>query len=98
MHGNAVTTALGVKTRDFDAILREVELSFEVHAACGSRLGGVHFELTGEDVTECVGGGITEADLDKSYLTACDPRLNYRQALEMAFRVARWMEPGARRR
>jgi 3-deoxy-7-phosphoheptulonate synthase len=98
MHGNAVTTRSGLKTRDFDAILREIELSFDVHEACGSHLGGVHFELTGDDVTECVGGGITEADLDRSYLTACDPRLNYRQALEMAFRVAHRMAPSARRR
>ncbi|APR82093.1 2-keto-3-deoxy-D-arabino-heptulosonate-7-phosphate synthase II [Minicystis rosea] len=96
MHGNAVTTKTGLKTRDFDAILREIEISFDVHDACGSRLGGVHFELTGDDVTECIGGGITESDLDRSYLTACDPRLNYRQALEMAFRMARRMS-GARR-
>jgi 3-deoxy-7-phosphoheptulonate synthase len=95
MHGNMIVTKSGQKTRDFDAILREVELSFEIHGACGSRLGGVHFELTGEDVTECVGGGLTESDLDKSYTTACDPRLNYRQALEMAFRIARRMD-GAR--
>ncbi|MFT3775355.1 MAG: 3-deoxy-7-phosphoheptulonate synthase [Minicystis sp.] len=97
MHGNAVTTKTGLKTRDFDAILREVELSFDVHEAVGTQLGGVHFELTGDDVTECVGGGISEADLDKSYLTACDPRLNYRQALEMAFRVARRMTAARRR-
>ena len=94
MHGNMIQTASGLKTRDFDQILREVEASFDVHARCGSRLGGVHFELTGDDVTECIGGGITEGDLDKSYLTACDPRLNYRQALEMAFRVARKMSGG----
>ena len=61
------------------------------HDAEGTVFGGVHFELTGEDVTECVGGaeGITEADLSTNYATACDPRLNYRQALEMAFRIAR---------
>ena len=91
MHGNMIQTEAGLKTRDFDQILREVEISFDVHEASGSRLGGVHFELTGDDVTECVGGGITEKDLDRSYLTACDPRLNYRQALEMAFRMARKM-------
>jgi 3-deoxy-7-phosphoheptulonate synthase len=95
MHGNMIQTQSGLKTRDFDAILREIEASFDVHDACGSRLGGIHFELTGDDVTECIGGGITEADLDRSYLTACDPRLNYRQALEMAFRIARKM--GAKR-
>ena len=88
MHGNMIQTASGLKTRDFDQILNEVELTFDVHARMGTRLGGVHLELTGDDVTECIGGGITETDLDKSYLTACDPRLNYRQALEMAFRVA----------
>jgi 3-deoxy-7-phosphoheptulonate synthase len=91
MHGNMIQTQSGLKTRDFDEIIREVELSFDVHQACGSRLGGVHFELTGDDVTECIGGGIKEEDLDRSYLTACDPRLNYRQALEMAFRIARKM-------
>ena len=100
MHGNGITTRTGLKTRDFDAILREVELAFDVHTACGSRLGGVHFELTGDDVTECIGGGLSESDLDKSYLTACDPRLNYRQAMEMAFRIgekmARTREPRAR--
>jgi 3-deoxy-7-phosphoheptulonate synthase len=94
MHGNMIQTASGLKTRDFDQILREVESTFDVHARSGTRLGGVHFELTGDDVTECIGGGITEADLDKSYLTACDPRLNYRQALEMAFRVASKMSDG----
>ena len=94
MHGNMIQTASGLKTRDFDQILREVELTFDVHTRSGTRLGGVHFELTGDDVTECIGGGITEADLDKSYLTACDPRLNYRQALEIAFRVAAKMSDG----
>lgn len=92
MHGNTQTTASGQKTRDFDAILSEVEQSFAVHARLRSRLGGVHFELTGEDVTECIGGGLTENDLDKNYMSACDPRLNYRQALEMAFRLARKMK------
>ena len=62
-----------------------------MHEACGSQLGGVDFELTGDDVTECIGGGLSEADLDKGYLTMCDPRLNYLQALEMAFLVARRM-------
>ncbi len=93
MHGNTHTTASGVKTRNFDNILREVEISFDVHETERSTLGGVHFELTGEDVTECTGGaaGITEADLDKNYASVCDPRLNYRQALEMGFRIARRM-------
>ncbi len=91
MHGNMMVTPGGLKTRSFDDILREIECSFEVHASLGTQLGGVHFELTGDDVTECIGGGLTEADLDRNYLTACDPRLNYRQALEMSFRIARRM-------
>jgi 3-deoxy-7-phosphoheptulonate synthase len=91
MHGNMIVTGGGVKTRNFDDILKEVVLSIDVHEACGSYFGGVHFELTGEDVTECIGGGLTEADLDKRYLTACDPRLNYRQAVEMAFCIAQRM-------
>ncbi|MEX2219712.1 MAG: 3-deoxy-7-phosphoheptulonate synthase class II [Phycisphaerales bacterium] len=93
MHGNTVATAGGGgrKTRSFDAILRELEATIETHTAAGSRLGGVHFELTGEDVTECVGGaaGITEAGLSARYDSLCDPRLNYQQALEMAFLLAR---------
>ena len=88
MHGNTTVTSSGIKTRDFDAILAEVEQTFEVHDALGTCLGGVHFELTGDDVTECIGGGVTSADLDRNYASACDPRLNYRQALEMAFRLA----------
>jgi 3-deoxy-7-phosphoheptulonate synthase len=93
MHGNTVSTSSGIKTRNFDDVLHEVELSFDVHERLGSHLGGVHFELTGEDVTECMGGavGITERDLERNYATLCDPRLNYRQALEMSFRLARRM-------
>jgi 3-deoxy-7-phosphoheptulonate synthase len=93
MHGNTQSTSTGVKTRDFDDIVREVELSFDVHQACATHLGGVHVELTGEDVTECTGGaaGITEKDLDRNYQTMCDPRLNYRQALELGFRIAQRM-------
>jgi 3-deoxy-7-phosphoheptulonate synthase len=91
MHGNTHTTTSGRKTRPFDAILREVETTSDLHAACGTVFGGVHFELTGEDVTECTGGAddLTEADLETAYATACDPRLNYRQSLEMAFLIAR---------
>jgi 3-deoxy-7-phosphoheptulonate synthase len=96
MHGNGITTSTGLKTRSFDDILKEIELSFAVHRSVGSQLGGVHFELTGEDVTECIGGGLSEADLDKKYLSVCDPRLNYAQALEMAFRIGRWMSAAAR--
>lgn len=91
MHGNTQATPAGLKTRDFGDILKEVETTFDVHDACGTYLGGVHFELTGEDVTECLGGasGVTIDDLDKRYATACDPRLNYRQSLEMGFRIAK---------
>jgi 3-deoxy-7-phosphoheptulonate synthase len=98
MHGNTVTTASGLKTRSFDDILSEIERSFAVHRSIGSTLGGVHFELTGEDVTECIGGGLSEADLDKNYASLCDPRLNYRQALEMAFRVGKWISKDTRSR
>ncbi|MCC6877704.1 MAG: 3-deoxy-7-phosphoheptulonate synthase class II [Sandaracinaceae bacterium] len=95
MHGNTQVTAGGIKTRSFDDILREVEASMDVHASIGTVFGGVHFEMTGEDVTECLGGaaGITEADLTTNYATACDPRLNYRQALEMAFSITRRLRP-----
>ncbi len=91
MHGNTERTASGLKTRHFDNILAELEQVFEIHAACGSRLGGVHFELTGEDVTECIGGarGLTEDDLERAYKSHVDPRLNYEQALEMAFSIVR---------
>ena len=96
MHGNTQKTSSGVKTRSFDAILEEVEGTMDVHAAEGTVFGGVHFELTGEDVTECVGGaaGVTEADLTTNYASACDPRLNYRQALEMAFKVTGRLREG----
>ena len=89
MHGNTERTEGGLKTRHFDDIRREVEQSFAIHAAEGSRLGGLHIELTGEDVTECVGGarGLTEADLERAYESVVDPRLNYEQALELAFSV-----------
>jgi 3-deoxy-7-phosphoheptulonate synthase len=91
MHGNTRTTRSGHKTRDFAEILQEVEGAFEALRAEGAHLGGVHFEFTGEDVTECVGGtsGVTESDLGDNYTTGCDPRLNYRQALEMGFLVGR---------
>jgi 3-deoxy-7-phosphoheptulonate synthase len=98
MHGNTQALASGLKTRSFDDILREIELTFAVHRSTGTELGGVHFELTGEDVTECIGGGLTEADLDKNYASVCDPRLNYRQALELAFRLGAWMSAAKPRR
>ncbi|MCU0677494.1 MAG: 3-deoxy-7-phosphoheptulonate synthase, partial [Myxococcota bacterium] len=91
MHGNTISTSNGFKTRDFDAIVSELDAVMAVHEAQGTVFGGVHFELTGDDVTECIGGadGLTEDDLSKNYATLCDPRLNYGQALEMAFRIAR---------
>jgi 3-deoxy-7-phosphoheptulonate synthase len=90
MHGNTESTPSGRKTRRLDAIFGELERTFAVHARESSRLGGVHFEMTGENVTECLGGSIEvrEDDLDRSYETTCDPRLNGSQALEMAFRIA----------
>jgi 3-deoxy-7-phosphoheptulonate synthase len=91
MHGNTETTSGGIKTRRFDKIVDELEQSFALHAELGSRLGGVHMELTGEDVTECTGGarGLTDADLERMYKSRVDPRLNYEQALECAMRIAR---------
>ena len=90
MHGNTISTAAKVKTRSFDAILKEVRSFFDVHAAEGSWAGGVHIEMTGRPVTECVGGAhrLTEADLAARYETFCDPRLNAEQSLELAFLVA----------
>ena len=91
MHGNGVVTRSGVKTRAFDDIRHELEASLDVHRRLGTCLGGIHVELTGEDVTECVGGAadVTEADLDFRYASVCDPRLNYQQALELAFVLGR---------
>lgn len=90
MHGNTVTASSGHKTRRFDDVLGELQAAFAVHREAGSRLGGVHLELTGENVTECVGGssGLTEDDLQTAYNTHCDPRLNYEQAMEIAFAIA----------
>lgn len=90
MHGNTHSTAAGVKTRSFSAILDELQMCCEVFTRSTVPLGGVHFELTGEDVTECLGGasGITESDLSTNYSSLCDPRLNYQQALEMAFALS----------
>ncbi|WP_371038411.1 class II 3-deoxy-7-phosphoheptulonate synthase [Rhodosalinus sp. FB01] len=90
MHGNTIKSASGYKTRPFDAVLREVREFFGVHAAEGTVPGGVHFEMTGQDVTECTGGvrAVTESDLSSRYHTACDPRLNASQSLELAFLVS----------
>ncbi len=90
MHGNTVKSATGFKTRTFEAVLREVREFFAVHKAERSIPGGVHFEMTGKDVTECTGGvrALNDADLSARYHTVCDPRLNATQALELAFLVA----------
>ncbi|MBL8672930.1 MAG: 3-deoxy-7-phosphoheptulonate synthase class II, partial [Alphaproteobacteria bacterium] len=90
MHGNTVKSATGYKTRAFDRIVAEVEGFFAVHLAEGTHAGGIHVEMTGQDVTECVGGAqaISEENLADRYHTACDPRLNAQQAIELAFRVA----------
>lgn len=97
MHGNTETTASGYKTRRFDNILAELSLAFEIHDELGGRLGGVHFELTGDDVTECLGGarGLEEGDLERAYRTQVDPRLNYEQAMEMAMAVVRHLRSRA---
>lgn len=90
MHGNTETSTGGLKTRRFENILKELELAFDIHASMGSILGGVHIELTGEDVTECTGGarGLSDADLARAYRSTVDPRLNYEQALELALVIA----------
>ena len=91
MHGNTRTTAGGIKTRHFDDILGELDQAFDIHAEYGGCLGGVHIELTGEDVTECTGGarGLEESDLERAYHSSLDPRLNYEQAIELAMFVGR---------
>jgi 3-deoxy-7-phosphoheptulonate synthase len=93
MHANLIRTASGRKTRDFEAILAEIEAFFETHRREGTWPGGVHLEFTGEDVTECLGGSepVSEEALDTRYETLCDPRLNARQSLDLAFRVAELM-------
>ncbi len=90
MHGNTVSTQSGFKTRPFERILKEVKAFFDVHRAEGTHAGGVHFEMTGQNVTECLGGAqaISEEDLASRYQTHCDPRLNANQALELAFLMA----------
>jgi len=90
MHGNTIKSSTGYKTRPFDSILREVCEFFSIHKAEGTVPGGVHFEMTGQDVTECTGGvrAVTDEDLSDRYHTACDPRLNASQSLELAFLVA----------
>ena len=94
MHGNTIKSATGYKTRTFESVLSEVKEFFAVHKAEGTIPGGVHFEMTGKDVTECTGGvrAVTDEDLSDRYHTACDPRLNASQALELAFLIAEELE------
>ena len=93
MHGNTFTSNGGRKTRRLDDILLELRSFFDVHRDEGTWPGGLHVELTGDDVTECLGGAeeILEGDLDLRYTTTCDPRLNARQSLDLAFRVAEFL-------
>ena len=90
MHGNTETSQSGLKTRRFENILRELELASQIHRDAGSHLGGVHVELTGENVTECTGGarGLADLDLQRAYKSTVDPRLNYEQSLELALLIA----------
>jgi 3-deoxy-7-phosphoheptulonate synthase len=90
MHGNTIKSESGYKTRPFESVLREVREFFDIHNAEGTYPGGVHFEMTGKDVTECTGGvrAVSDDDLSSRYHTACDPRLNASQSLELAFLVA----------
>ncbi len=99
MHANTVKSASGYKTRHFNKILEEVKTFFEIHEQEGTYAGGVHFEMTGKDVTECVGGAqsITEANLGVRYDTHCDPRLNASQSLELAFLLAEMLKEGRTR-
>ena len=95
MHGNTHATDHGVKTRRFEDVLTELERTFATHDSLGSALNGVHFELTGDDVTECTGGAaeLSESDLTRNYRSFCDPRLNYSQSMEMSFLIANYLRP-----
>ena len=94
MHGNTITLDNGIKTRDFNIIKEELESFFMIHNSEGTIPAGVHVELTGEDVTECLGGmnKIKNSDLESYYNTACDPRLNYEQSLELAFLISNLLQ------
>jgi len=96
MHGNTVKASTGYKTRPFDQILTEVRQFMDIHRAEGTYAGGIHVEMTGKDVTECIGGAtsISETDLSDRYHTHCDPRLNADQALELAFLLAEELKSG----
>ena len=94
MHGNTFTSEGGLKTRNFDDIFGEITDYFAVHERAGTWPGGIHLELTGENVTECLGGSdpVADGELHTRYDTACDPRLNARQSLDLAFRVSELLE------
>jgi 3-deoxy-7-phosphoheptulonate synthase len=96
MHGNTYTAPTGRKTRHFDAVLSEIAGFFAAHREVGTWPGGVHCELTGDDVTECLGGAddLVDSDLEIRYETVCDPRLNARQSIDLAFRVAELLQNG----
>lgn len=98
MHGNTISTPDGTKTRHFDQILGEVRDSFAIHAQHGTMVGGIHLELTGNNVTECIGGagGLSSTDLTRAYESSVDPRLNYEQAMEIAFQIAGQVREGER--
>lgn len=93
MHGNTYVNPQGIKTRDFQTIHRELQVFFAVHAAEGTVAAGVHLEITGESVTECIGGtiGVQNESLTHNYQTSCDPRLNASQALEIAFELSQML-------
>ena len=93
MHGNTIKSQSGKKTRAFDSIVNEVKQNFQIHKSEGSRAGGIHLEMTGQDVTECIGGSqsIGDSDLNSRYHTHCDPRLNANQAIELAFLISDWL-------
>ena len=97
MHGNTITAPNGRKTRHFESVVDEIAGFVRAHKAEGTWPGGIHIELTGDDVTECTGGtdDITNENLDDRYETICDPRLNGRQSLDLAFRVAELIRAGA---
>ena len=103
MHGNTEKATSGYKTRSFDNIMREISQFFAVHKAEGSYAGGIHLEMTGQNVTECTGGSgnasVSQTDLELRYLTHCDPRLNASQAIELSFMMAQKLsEMKARKR
>ena len=93
MHGNTIKSQSGKKTRAFDSIINEVKNNFQIHRSEGSRAGGIHLEMTGQDVTECIGGSqsIKHSDLNSRYHTHCDPRLNANQAIELTFLISDWL-------